>query len=455
MSPRQKARPPSARGCTRRRGLSGLASVLIAACAAAPRAGALDLDSEDSRYLDTLAYRQALKTYDNIKKYGAERVVDRSRQEYSPDGIRIGNYIILPEIGSRVVFDDNVFATAHNRIADFRHELSTGVALQSHLPRHVLDVAVGGKLVTYFNNPELDYADGFASVNAGLHFDHAHTLSLSVLSSLDHEDRLDAFAPANARELTPVWYNRLGVGLKRDAGRLYGSVGFTAQSWDYFDVKARDGSTIDQDRRDVAVYAAHLKAGYRFSPGYELQAKMRLLRQDSLAGYPFSQDAWGYEAIAGLAAELNPLLRWRLLGGYAIRDFDRSDKSSAGTGLLEAEVQWLPTQLMTVSGIARRTIGDGIAIDGSVTTIDTSLIGKVDYEVLRNLVFTLQAEYRDSEYIGEMRRDQFYVGRIGIDYHYTKNWLFSLGYEYQQRQSNLDENDLRRNRIWLGARLRF
>ena len=42
-------------------------------------------------------------------------------------------------------------------------------------------------------------------------------------------------------------------------------------------------------------------------------------------------DTWGYEALAGLAFETNPLLKWRILGGFGVRDYDQANSANIAT----------------------------------------------------------------------------------------------------------------------------
>ncbi|MEQ1716392.1 MAG: outer membrane beta-barrel protein [Hyphomicrobium sp.] len=428
---------------------------MLASLALATRAAALDLSDVGLGREDTVAFRDGLRKWDNAKRFGAERVVDRDRTMYQPDGVRAGNYVVYPTLGATVLFDDNIYATNKNRASDVRFEIVPVVRAKSDLPRHILDFAVGAKLTEYLRHDELNTADFRFNMDGALHFDNAHTLSFSLLSALDHEDRAAPEAPKNAAEKTGVFHNRAIIGLKRDAGRLWASFSTSIERWDFQDVKARDGSTIDQSMRDTQVAAAQARLGYRFSPGFEIQGKLRALRQDNFGATAVDFSAYGYEAIAGVSAEISPLLRWRLLGGYGIRDYDSSSMRTAGNALLEAEIQWLPTQLLTFTTIARRAYAEGVLGDGAGGRMDNSISAKVDYEVFRNLVFTLGGEYRESEFFSESRRDRVTIGRIGADYHYTKNWLFSLGFEHQTQRSNMEEDNVTRNRVWLGTKLRF
>lgn len=428
---------------------------LLASFALATRVQALDLGDEGLGREDTVAFRDGLRKWDNAKRFGAERVVDRDRTMYQPDGVRAGNYMIYPSLGATVLFDDNIYATNKNRTSDVRFEIVPVVRAKSDLPRHVLDFAIGAKLTEYVRHDELNTADFRFNMDGALHFDHAHTLSISVLSALDHEDRAAPDAPRNAAEKTAVFHNRAIVGLKRDAGRLWASFSTSIERWDFQDVKARDGSTIDQNMRDTQLAAAQAMLGYRFSPGFEVQGKLRMLRQDNFGATTVDFSAYGYEAVTGVSAEISPLLRWRLLGGYGVRDYDSAVLRMAGNGLLEAEIQWLPTQLMTITATARRAFAEGIFGDGAGGRIDNSVGAKLEYEVLRNLVFTFAGEYREAEYLSETRRDRVVTGRFAADYHYTKNWLFTLGLEHQAQRSNIEEDNITRNRVWLGTKLRF
>jgi hypothetical protein len=428
-------------------------TALLATVPLAP-ARALDLDSTGDRSDETVAYRERLKDYDSIKKYGAERVADRERKPFQPEGIRVGSFLFLPTIGTAVVFNDNVLLSNQNRQSDLAAEITPGLRIVSQLPRHVLDMSLSGRIVEHFEHNDLDRAGVQLRANAALHFDHAHTLSMSVLSRLDHTDQLDPLSPTFARQLVSFTQHRASIGLTRDAGRLYGTVSATFESIDFKNVTAHDGTLVDQDDDDTKTFSGELRAGYRFSPGYELVTKFRGLRQLNRGSSKIDRDAYGYEALAGLAAEWSPLLRWRILGGYGSRDFDQADLATVRTMLAEAEVQWLPTQFVTVYGTARRAISDAQGHEQG-GLIETALRARVDYEIWHNVVLSLNGEFKDHDFLDSNRRDHILSGRIGIEWLMSKNWHFNIAYEHLVRDSNTPENDLTRNMVTVGAKLRF
>jgi hypothetical protein len=416
---------------------------------------AVDLRRDDFGRDMTPAQQQAQRRWDDLGRQGVVAVGERSRPDYQPDGLRAGNFLVFPALGTTVVLDDNVYATSTHRRSDVRIDVLPSVRIVSELPRHVLDFDVGARLSKYGRHSDLDTNDVYGSVNGTLHFDHAHTLSVSVLSALEHDSGLLPQSPRNVRERTPIWHNRAKLGARRDAGRLYGTFALGGESWDYQDVRAWDGSRIDQDFRDLAIFSAQGMLGYRFSPGFELQGKVRALRQLNRGNATIDTDAWGYEALGGLVLQSSPLLRYHLLGGFGIRDWDRPGSATAATGLLEGEVQWLVSSSLTATLTGRRKFAEGPTEDIDTGMIESSAAAKLAYEAWRNLVFTFGGEYRDAELIGQDRRDHSYIGRAEVEYLMNKSWQLTLGFEHLERRSNVSTFDLTRNRVWLGAKLKF
>lgn len=438
----------------KRRRRMAVACTAAVTLAVSPAARALDLDGTEGLITETIASRERLKDHDNIKKYGAERVLDRDRNYAMPDGLRAGNFFVFPALGATVIFDDNVFRSDLNRHSDIRTELAPSLKLQSSLPRHQLDLSLDGKIVSYAERSDQDYANVRAKLDGALHFDSAHTLSASVLSSMEHEELGEISTPLTAAAPIPVFHNRASVGITRDVGRLYGTLMGTAEHWHYEDVRSKGGAILDQDARDTTEIAAALRLGYRFSPGFELITKLRALRDFNRGDAAGDRDGDGYEAMAGLAFETNPLLRWRILAGYGIRQFDEQGVEDVATSIFEAQAQWLPTQFITVSGSATRQIIAADAIDDA-GRIETRIGGRVDYEIWHNLVMNFGVEWKHAEFVGVFRNDETLSGRVGLEYYANKNWLFTIGYEHAIRESTEAAFDMTRNRVTIGAKLRF
>ncbi|MEQ1718653.1 MAG: outer membrane beta-barrel protein [Hyphomicrobium sp.] len=420
----------------------------------AAQANDLDLDDSDGINTTTIAKRERDVEWLNEKRFGAETVAGHNRNFAKPEGLRAGNYVISPEAGALVVFDDNIFGTDAEKVADVRTELTPVARFGSQFGRHVLDFSLDGKLVNYAENTDQDFANIRGRASGALHFDHAHTLSAGVLSSLEHEERNSPSIPFSAAEPVAVLHNRAAAGITRDVGRLYGTISAAAESWDFNDARSISGSMLDLDPRDTKVYSTQLRAGYRMSPGYEIIGKVRGLKTDNVGDEGTNTSSLGWEALAGLAFETNPLLRWRILGGFGVRDYERAGVESLTTSLAEGEVQWLPTQRLTIYGTLTRRVNETGGPDGS-SLVQTGLDIRADYEIYHNLLLNVGAMVREDQSISTGTAELVYGGRIGLEYYFSKNWLFTFVYEHDVRESESDSRDMHRNRFMVGAKLRF
>ena len=426
----------------------------LVACSAPAHAGSLDLDGTDGLNTSTIARRERDSEWMQHKLLGAETVAGQNRSFSKPEGLRAGNFIISPEAGAVVIFDDNIFSTDVEKVSDIRTEILPSVEVRSQLPRHVLDMSLDGRIVNFVDHPDQDFANVRGRVEGALHFDHAHTLSATLLSSLDHEERNSPSYPLTARYPVKVFYNRAAAGITRDVGRLYGTISAAVEDKNFFDNTSLDGQPLDLDGRDTRLYSTQLRAGYRISPGYDLVGKVRAIKTLNTGDETSDQDSLGYEALAGLAFESNPLLRWRILGGFGVRDYEKAGMENLATSLMEADVVWLPTQRLTIYATLMRRIDDTGGPDGG-TLIETGASVRADYEIYHNLLLNAGVTYRIDDSSAMLNPENYYSGYIGLEYYLTKNWLFTFTYQHDVRESDSDSRDMSRNRFMVGAKLRF
>lgn len=414
---------------------------------------ALNISTKNSRNDGTVGHQKGLKDYDNIKRYGAERVRDRDRTPFQPDGMRLGNFIFYPSLAGQTIYDDNFDAVPEGKEGELRYEVEPRLEIRSDLPRHILDFIAGGRFVAFQEHSDQNYAEGYSDVIWRVDINHAHALYGALHASREFEEQGTAEAPLGASEAVPVTNLNADIGLKRDAGRLAAQLDFSAQSFDFDDIKALNGDILDQDYRDNRIFRGDFTLNYRFSPGYEFVVSTGFEKIDNRGDEFIDRDSQSYAVGAGLQFEFNPLIRGSLMGAYAHRDYRLSELRDFSSWLYEAELQWLPTELLTVYATAGQNIAETGYEDASARK-DTKFGLSVEYEIWRNMVATAGATASWQDYLGTDRLDSVYVGNIGIEYYFNKNILFNLSYEYQVRDSELDEFDYTRNLFRFGVKLR-
>lgn len=431
------------------------APAFVALAAGASEAGAIEIDAKDGLITETIASKDRLREYDNIKKYGAESVLERDQSYDKPDPIRLGNFLLFSTLKADAYWNDNIFRSADNEVADWKSVLRPMIAVQSQLPRHALEFAIDGKLVSYLENEDQDYANVKGMARGAIHIDHAHTFSAAVEGAIEHEEPGEPTSPSAAAEPGESQRQKASVGITRDVGRLFGTLSTTFERWTFSDVEAVDGTSIDQSARDQDVISAQLRTGYRISPGYDVFGTLRTYRLENIEPGFTGLDSNGYQASVGVAFETNPLLRWKLIAGYELRDYDDTGVDNLGGYLLEANVEWLPTQRLTLTGMAKHMLSETAAADGLGTPVESVVGLRADYEIRHDLFAHATAEYRQTDFDLGGRIDDTYTLSGGLDYSLTKNWLFTIGAEHLVRDSTAPDAEMTRNLIRIGAKLKF
>ncbi|MEZ5817510.1 MAG: outer membrane beta-barrel protein [Hyphomicrobiaceae bacterium] len=389
--------------------------------------------------------------WDRAKEFGAVSVRERPRTAYEPDGIRIGNYLMLPEIGFRTSFTED---SAGGRSRDIKYDLTTALEMRSMLPRHLLDFRLEGRATAHHDTEELRYIDGKAKVIGRFDIDHATALFGNISSELAHEENVDDERPSGITRPPVVAINRAEAGLRRTMGRIDAAVGARYTRFDYQAAETNDGQKIPQDFRNYSVVEPFAMVGYRFSPGYRVFAEVSGSRVDNAGDGTVDRDAVGLQAGAGVEFELSPLVKVMLKGGHFQQDYRQPGLTDIATSVYEARLDWYVSPLVSLTFNTRRNVY-ATSFGEASGRIVTSYAVKADYEMWRNLIVSGEATLKLADYIGEDRNDRIWIGRIGVDYMASKHWLFTVGYEHQELVSSDSDFDRRFDRVMVGAKYRF
>jgi hypothetical protein len=389
--------------------------------------------------------------WDRAKEFGAVGVRERPRTDYDPDGIRIGNYVLLPEIGFRTSLSRD---DANARTRDFRYDLITALEARSQLPRHLLDFKAEVRASAHHDLEELRYIDGRFKVIGRIDIDHRTSLFGDASSEFVHEDNVEDERPTGVSRPPAVWIHKAEAGLKHRMGRIDTAVGARYARFDYQDAETNDGGSISQDSRNTWSVEPFAMVGYRFSPGYRVFAEASASRLENKGDAFIDRDSTGLRAAAGVEFELSPLVRVMLKGGYVQHDYRQPGLSDLAAPVYEARLDWLVSPLVSLSFNTRRdayATSFGEASGRLVTAYGV----KADYEIWRNLLLTAEGTFKLADYVGEDRTDKIWVGRIGLDYMASKHWLFNVGFEHQELISSESQFDRRFDRVTVGAKYRF
>jgi hypothetical protein len=379
-----------------------------------------------------------------------ETVRSRSRPEFDALGLHVGAFYMFPSVTNGIQYNDNIFAAHSNAESDFIYTLQPQLAVRSDWSRHAVTVGVGGDLGFYFDNTDENYKDGYASAGGRLDITRDTLLRGRVKLERDHEQRGD---PDDVRGAEPTVFYTFAGGLEGSHrfNRLTISAGGDITRYEYDDVDATGGGTIDQEDRNRLLYRPAAKAAYEFHPGYSafVRAEGAIVRyENSVDSNGFKRDSQGYDVVGGASLDLTGLLFGDAYAGIRQRYYEESRFDSVFGPVVGATMTWIPTGLTTVVVKVDNQIIESTGINTS--GYNSTAVGvTVDHELLRNLILIAGAGLRYDDFEGVSRVDQFYTGTVGANYLWNRYLSLGARYNFSLRESDSPGNDYTRNAISL------
>lgn len=379
-----------------------------------------------------------------------ETVRNRPRPELDALGLHLGGFYLYPSVTNGISYNDNVFASDNDTASDFLYTLEPQVAARSDWNRHAIGLAAGGRLGFYFDETGENYQDAFATASGKLDISSSTLVRSKLGIRREHEERSD---PNDAAGAEPTVFYKFSGGLEGSHrfNRVTVSVGGDVRRYDYDDVDAQGGGTIDQDDRDLVQYRPGVKVAYEFVPGYAafVRAEGDIRRYDeSVDNEGFNRDSQGYDVVGGAALDLTGLLFGDVFAGVRQRYFEDSRFETITGPVVGATLTWVPTGLTTVALKADSEIIESTAANTSGYS-STGVGIAVDHELLRNLILSAGAGFRYDDFEGISRTDRFYTANAGATYLMNRYLSLSARYTYANRNSNDAGADYDRNLVSL------
>ncbi len=112
------------------------------------------------------------------------------------------------------------------------------------------------------------------------------------------------------------------------------------------------------------------------------------------------------------------------------------------------------TQLTTVRGLVSRTVEETTLLNASSRDRTLYSLG-VDHELLRSVILSGRAQYRQDDFQGANRNDDYYTASIGATYALNRNFYLEGTYTYETRDSDVAGEDYDSNLVLLSVGAQF
>ncbi len=381
-------------------------------------------------------------------------VLERTRPDYNPLGIRARSFLIFPSIGLLGEYDDNVRATDNDEEDDYSLSVVPRIAARSQWSRHELNVITFGDFAFFANDSDNNYQDFGIESEGLLEINSRNTLVANAGIQREHDDRDDP-DEINEDDVTEFWNAEAGASYRYSFNRFFVQPGGFAQRLDY-----QEAGDVSNSERDRSLYGGNFRFGYTVTPRLDVFTQatyIRSVRDTSDAGGR-SNDNTRYIGTVGTNIDITGVIFGEAQIGYEYIEFDDDEFDSEQNPFAEAGITWNVTQLTSLlfSGSASQE-DTNVTVDGEEASsrLEQDVGIEVQHELLRNVILEANGIYERDDFQGVDRTDNTFRTGFGVTYLLNRNLSLIANYNYSNRNSDVDSAEFSRNifRVGINARL--
>jgi hypothetical protein len=379
---------------------------------------------------------------------------------YLPVGIKVGSFILYPEIETGVVGTNNVLGTRTDRHADAAYELGTSLRAQSDWSRHSLTFIADADNSWYANFPVEDDRIYEFLLRGRLDVSRRTHLAGEIEASQTQVGRSSASLTDIAGVQTNLHERHAIVGGDHTFNRLTLAAAQTFAEYDYDDqVNAgfvEEGGVPFQDVRDYTEALTTLRGTYEFNSAWAGFVEGALSNREyaepvNVAG--FRRGSEGYSLLTGANLRLGPRLFGEIAFGWGSQA-PIDDRLAVIEGpLIDADLIWMLTPMTKLEFIARSEI-DETTLDESAGAIDRFYSLSLQHAFWRYLVLGTFVSYERADYAGVDQVDQRLKGGLTGEYYFNPVVSVYGRYEHTNFVSTFSENNFEEDQVRMGLKLR-
>ncbi len=374
-------------------------------------------------------------------------VAERRYEDYSPQGVRLGSFVLRPSLSVTEFYDSNVFATDTNETDDFITEINPNIRLESDWANHAVMLELDAEQSLHEALTNENTLDLRASASARIDVLSDTSVTIGLLYGSLSEERGTPDAVGAAAE--PTEYEEIGatVALAQSFNRVSVDVSAGYTQLDFDDTPLIGGGFDENDDRDRSVLEVAVQVGYELVADTVVFLRGTYNVRDYEQEAPVvtvDRDSDGFELVAGTSFELGSLATGEVYAGYQKQSFEDASFSAVSSLAFGAAVNWYATPLTTVRLRADSSLED-TSTGGSSSYERRSVGVGIDHEFLRNLVAVADFGYAEDAYSGSARQDETYNVDLGVDYLINRAFSVGVFYGYEQRDSNISGNSFSRD----------
>ncbi|MBU1962859.1 MAG: outer membrane beta-barrel protein [Gammaproteobacteria bacterium] len=361
------------------------------------------------------------------------------------NGLPVGDgWYSFFKLGLNNTYNDNIFSANTNEKDAWITSLLPTARLEARpgLDRYYLEYA--GDIGWYENSSTDDYDDHRLTASGHREINSRNRLDLTAEAIKEHDERGSGRTEGGAVTADPPdEYHSLavrgvyGYGAMSAKGRFDFEAGHLAKEYD----NNRAATTVrDRGNTDLGVTFF-----YRVQPKTSLLLQAKDTRIDYDTANTLDSDE--YRLLAGVTWDATAKTTGLAKFGYLNKDFDSAARSDFEGFSWEVGARWMPRTYSYVDLNTSRKTEETDGTGDYVLTQAYNLSWTHDWS--HRFSTSLSGGYSDKDYGANTRRDDEYSAGLAGTYLIQKWLSVKAGYDYSERDSNVNTNDYDRNRYFV------
>ncbi len=385
-----------------------------------------------------------------------ERDAEDDDDPFAPLGIRVGSFLLFPELSAEMVYSDNIFLESANPVSDWALEFTPRLLVLSDWSRHSLTGTISG-VRSYYERFESENEETFSAALSG-QIDIRRNTNLIVQASYYQNlgDRSDTDFPADSLLRSLERNQDFSVEGNHTFNRVQLTLRGERAKEDFDDGTRADGTIINNDDRDFTERRLTGRAGYEFQPGVaafaEASVNERIFAIRIDDGGTISGSS-GYDIQGGLSFQMTQTLTGEMSAGYALQTPDDRTLDDVDGVIFNAGLEWLASGLTTVRFDAYSTVAE-TTLTGSAGSIVRFAELSVEHRPRRNIVMGASVSFEREEFSGSGAKDDDWELGVTGEYIFTRSVALTFAYDHFISTSSSPGSDYTENEVRFGVRVR-
>jgi hypothetical protein len=352
-------------------------------------------------------------------------------------GLRVGSFMVSPEISLTELYDDNIYATRTKEVEDWITIISPTLSVKSDWVKHSLNFWAGADADMYRSNSSENVVDHWLETEGRYDFSAKTNVYAGAGISKNHEDRANMDDPTRtilADEPTRYWETKGHLGAFHQFDQVSLRIGTTYEHLDFINVPAQSGGVIEMNDRDRKLYSAGGRVSYKISPKYEafVQAASDKRRYDF---NNIGRDSNGYRVAAGLGVDFGGNNKVEAYIGHLKQNYKSSLLADVSKPYFGAEAKFAIGPSTYFSAFIDRELAE-TTISGASSYLDTTVGASVNHDMSQNLSLNGRLSYARSEFQGVNRDEDYLDAGFGAKYYVSKDIYVAGDYRVMLRETD-------------------